>query len=221
MTGFTDEYLKFFRQLKRNNEREWFKANKKRFDEKVHAPFADLVAELIHRIGSEQGFDLEPKEAMFRIYRDTRFSKDKTPYKTFLGAVIAPGGRKSRSAFGLYVQAGVDGVAVAGGLYQPDKDQLLAVRRAIAADGGALTKLLNRKAFKDRFGELRGEKNKVLPKEFKEAAEKQPLIFNKQFYYYADLGKDILTDPGLAKMVHAYSKHGRPVNDWLTAALDS
>ena len=220
MARFTDDYLKFFKQLKRNNRREWFKANKKRFDESVHAPFADLVGELIHRIGSDQGFDLEPGEAMFRIYRDTRFSKDKTPYKTFLGAVIAPGGRKSRSAFGMYVQAGVDGVAVAGGLYQPDKEQLIAVRRAIASDGDSLAKLLKRKAFRDRFGELRGDKNKVLPKEFKDAAEKHPLIFNKQFYYYADLGTDVLTDPGLAKLVHAYSKAGRPVNDWLTAALN-
>jgi uncharacterized protein (TIGR02453 family) len=218
-THFSKDYLTFLRALDRNNNREWFKANKARFEQSVKAPFTDFVDEIIHRVGAlDPRVQLEPKDAMFRIFRDIRFSRDKTPYKTLMSAVVSPGGRRERSIPGGYFQFGNKSVAVAGGMYQPDKNQLYNIRSAIRDRGKQLDALVKAKPFKTLFGELAGDRNKVLPKEFKDASERFPLIANKQFYYWVEYPPETVLRDDLAAFVMKHYRTGKKLGDWLEKA---
>ncbi len=221
MAHFTKDYLAFLRGLARNNTREWFHANKARYESAVKVPFRDFVEEMIHRVSAiDSSVVLEPKDAIFRIARDIRFSKDKTPYKTHMSAVVNRGGRKDHRSPGLYFQLGASNVAVAGGVYQPDKSALYNIRAAIRDRGTELDRLVKSKAFRERFGELMGDKNKVLPKEFKDARDRFPLIANKQFYYWVEHPADTLLRDDLAAFLMEHYRAGKKVGDWLAAAAE-
>jgi hypothetical protein len=103
MTCFTTDFNAFFMDLAKNNNKEWFDANRKRYESSVKKPFHAFVGEAIQRIGKlDRTVAIEPKEAIFRINRDIRFSKDKTPYKLSCSAIISPAGRKDHAVPGLY-----------------------------------------------------------------------------------------------------------------------
>ncbi len=198
---FTQDFIAFFRGLEENNDREWFNAHKKQYEAVVKAPFEEFVKELIDRMHEQDHrILLTPKDAIFRIYKDTRFSADKTPYKIFTSAVIAPGGRKDPNADGIYLELGGRHARIYSGAYQPEKDQLLRIREKIAAEPKRFNALISDKVFITHFGEIRGEKNKVLPATLKEAAQLQPLIYNKAFYYFTEwppesiVKKDFMAD---------------------------
>ncbi|MDH3497529.1 MAG: DUF2461 domain-containing protein, partial [Gemmatimonadota bacterium] len=159
------------------------------------------------------------RAAIFRLARDTRFSKDKTPYKTVASAVIGPGGRKSPLP-SFYFQFGADGLGVAGGVYQPDRDALLRIRRAIRDDGATLDRLLRNRAFARVYGALQGERNVRLQPEFTAAAGDFPLLFNKQFYYWREYeDPDLLLRRDLGEFLMRHYRAGRAVNAWLTRAM--
>ena len=162
-----DKALKFLAKLKKNNDRDWFKANKKEYDA-AREEFSAAVEDLIGRIA---GFDpsvigTAPKDCVFRIYRDVRFSKDKSPYKTAFGAYIASGGRKSMLP-GYYFHVEPKGSFLAGGMHMPQGPDLLAVRNAIAADPKALQKIEKAATFRKYFeGITAHESLKTAPKGF-------------------------------------------------------
>ncbi len=222
MAFFTREYVDYFKKLARNNKREWFHAHKKHYEQHVKAPFNEFVAEMIDRISVlDPEIDLEPREAIFRIARDIRFSKDKTPYKTHMAAVITPAGRQDVQYPGLYFYFGATGVGIGGGVYKPDKENLYRIRQAIKRDGKKLERALKAKAFRDLFGgELRGEQNKRIPKEFAEAAERFPFIANKQFFYFAEYSDPaVVLRKDLAGFVLRHYRTGMKVNEFLKAAM--
>ena len=220
MAYFDQEFIRFFKGLSRNNTREWFHARKKTYEEHVKEPFADFVEEMIHRVSAiDPDVQIEPRDAIFRIARDIRFSKDKTPYKTFASAAVAPGGRK-RTAPGLYFRFGASGVGIAGGVYNPDKEELIKIRRALVRDGSTFSRLLKAKRFRDTYGDLLGEKNKRLPREFADAAERYPFIANKQFYFYAEYeDAKIVLRRDLAAFVERHYRAALTVTQFLKAAL--
>ena len=200
---FTKNFLKFLKDLEKNNNRDWFKANKKRFDEDVKVPFENFIGVMIDKMQEKDpGIIITPKDAIFRIYRDVRFSKDKSPYKTQMSAILSKGGRKDMSTPGVYLEMSPGKFSIYSGAYMPDKNQLQGIREAIASDLKGFKKLINGASFKKKFGEIKGDKNKRLPKEFMEVAEQQPLIFNKQFYYHADLKADTILDTKLPKTIY-------------------
>ena len=186
MNPLTPAFLTFLRDLSENNNRDWFHQEKKRFKANVEAPFHAFVAEMISRLDAVQpGLEMiTPKDCLFRIYRDTRFSKDKTPYKTHMAALIGPGGRKEMAKPAMYIQLSGEDARLYSGVYQPDKEQLYAIRQAIVRNPEEFRSAYTDKDFQDTFGEVHGDKNKRLPSEFQEAAELEPLLFNKGFYYY-------------------------------------
>jgi uncharacterized protein (TIGR02453 family) len=220
MTSFTPEFGAFFRGLARHNTRPWFHAHRAECERAVKAPFGDFVAEMIERIAAlDPGMRCEPGEAMFRIARDTRFSPDKTPYKLHVSAVIAPDGRKTRKP-AFYFELGVRGLGMAGGVYQPDRGQLYAIREAIRDDGESLDRLLRDRTFRRLLGPLQGERNVRLPPEFAAAAKRLPLLYHKQFYTwveYADAA--VIERRDLAEFVMRHYRAGRAVNAWLNRAL--
>ncbi len=221
MSYFTKDFLAFLNDLAANNDRDWFKANKKRYETSVKEPFEAFVAEMIDRIGADdKRIVLTPKEAIFRIYRDTRFSKDKTPYKTQASAIISPGGRKQiHTPGGVYIQFGAENCRIYGGVYRPDTKQLQLIREHIASNLKAFDKLINEKDFKKKFGTIRGEQHKRIPKEFRGVAAAQPLIANKSFYYFAELKPSQITRKDLPEKVMEYYYTSKPLASFFGKAL--
>lgn len=221
MSHFTNDFLAYFKDLAANNNRDWFHENKKRYEASVKKPFAAFVGEMIERARTEDAdLALEPKNAIFRINRDIRFSKDKTPYKTNSSALIAPGGRKDRSRPALYIEMHPEHLRVYSGAYMPDKEQLYTIREQIAGNLEGFEKLIGDKTFKKHFGSIRGEQNKRLPKEFVEAAEKQPLMFNKAFYWFSEFDPKEITNPKLADMMWERYASCKPLRDFFSEALE-
>ncbi|MCB9170202.1 MAG: DUF2461 domain-containing protein [Flavobacteriales bacterium] len=201
MAWFTADFNRFFKELAANNHKAWFDAERSRYERSVKAPFEAFVSELIDRMGKvDKRIRIAPKEAIFRIHRDIRFSKDKTPYKLNCTALITPEGRKGMSLPGMYMELGPEHIRAYGGQYMPDTATLARIRGRIARDPATFRQLCEERTFKQFFGMMRGERNKVIPKGLKAAAEKEPLIYNKQFYYFSQLPPSKVTDPRLVDL---------------------
>ena len=155
--------LGFVRALKRHNNRDWFQAHRDDY-EVARAHFEDFVAALLHELSrTEPLADVRPRDCIFRLNRDLRFSKDKTPYKPYMSAYIAPGGRKSRR-MGTYVHIEPGNTLLAGGLHEPDPHQLASWRAAIDRDPRPFKRVAAATAFRRNFGEVRGERLKTVPR---------------------------------------------------------
>ncbi|MCP4441045.1 MAG: DUF2461 domain-containing protein [Aureispira sp.] len=223
MLYFTEDYNNFFKGLARSNSKDWFDVNRKDYEKHVKKAFYKFLGDLIERIKKDYdpNFDLLVKNAVFRINRDIRFSKDKTPYKLHMGAVVSNGGRKNMQIPGMYIQLGVGELWLGGGMYSPSKDNLYKIREYLMQNPKSLDKILADKTFKKFYGELRGTKNKVLPKVFKEAAKEQPLIFNKQFYYMAEYDDEsLITRDDFMDWVIEHYEASQKINKWFSEALN-
>jgi uncharacterized protein (DUF2461 family) len=133
--------------------------------------------------------------------------------------VVAPGGRKEGIGNpGRYLETGPEHFRFYSGLFQPEKDVLHQIREYIIKHSDELNKLVSDKDFVKRFGELRGEKNKVLPKEFKAAAENEPSVFNKHFYFFAEFAPETILQDDFADIVMEYFQASEPMRKFLTKA---
>ena len=220
MAHFNKDYFDFFKELAAHNNKEWFDANRDRYQKSVKEPFDKFVADLIAEIKKiDKKIQIEPKDAIFRINRDIRFSKDKTPYKTNRSAIISPKGRKDKSFPGLYIEFSPEHCRIYGGVYMPDKTQLYNIRETIAKNPKKLQKLTSDKKFTEKFGEMRGEKNKIIQKEFKEIGETFDPIYNKQFYWFKEFDpKDALKDDFMKEVIDTY-KANKPLMNYFEEAI--
>lgn len=158
--------IDFISKLKNNNNRDWFNANKNDFLV-AKSDFEMVVNRLIskiHKFDPEIG-TLAAKDCVFRIYRDVRFSKDKSPYKTNMGGFIAKGGRKGMSA-GYYLHIDTDQAFIAGGMYMPPADILKKIRQEIMYNIDEFKSIISASSFVKYFGQIEGEKLKRPPKDF-------------------------------------------------------
>ena len=220
MPHFDKKFIEFFQDLTKNNNRDWFLANKKSYEQSVRQPFLSFVQELIDQISDAEGpLPIEAKDVIFRLNRDIRFSKDKTPYKTHMAALVSAGGKKDKTTPGLYLQASAEDLRIYSGAHMLEKEQLQRVRSYIASHLTQFEKLISDKSFKGRFGQILGEKNKRLPPEFAELEPKQPLIANKSFYFFAKFPPKTLLKPDLTKTVMDYYTSCKPVRDFFSKAL--
>jgi uncharacterized protein (TIGR02453 family) len=204
MAYFTEEYLQFFKELAPNNHREWFHENKKRYETHVKSPFEKFVGHMIMRLSDfdDELKTLHPKDCIFRINKDVRFSKDKSPYKLQMSAIIAKGGRKGMVNPGVYIELTPEKLGIYSGVYMPEKDQLLHIRNHIAANQKKFQKLITDPHYLKYFPEgIQGEKNKILPAELKEAAAQETYIFNKQFYWHVKLDPETILVNNLDEIV--------------------
>lgn len=157
--------LDFLKSLKKNNNRDWFEKNRSKY-EAAKADFENFIVALngaLSKINPKlKGLDV--KKNIFRIYRDIRFSKNKVPYKTNMGAYINEGGKKMETA-GIYFHAEPgNGSFIAGGRYVPDAATLKAIRQEIEYNTSVFKKIINDKNFKKHFGKLEDMKLKTTPK---------------------------------------------------------
>jgi len=222
-SGFADAGGKFFKALAKNNDRDWFLAHKDEYEEGYAAPMRALLAEVREGIDATYArCDLdEPK--VFRIYRDVRFAKDKSPYKTHVGGYI-PLLRRGKKAtdlpMAIYFHVGAGEVFAAAGHYMMEKDSLLRYRAAVADDarGRALARILGGLAKKGFAPHTHGQSKRV-PKGFAPDHPRAELLTYKGLTVgFPDVPAALLTSPKLVKHLVAGCKATAPLVDWLVVA---
>ncbi|MFN8275875.1 MAG: DUF2461 domain-containing protein [Chitinophagales bacterium] len=216
---FTPRFFTFFQQLEKNNNKPWFDAHRDDYETHVKAPFRAFVTKIIEELVAQgEAVNTNPSKAIFRINRDIRFSKDKSPYKNNVGAIFAKGGTTDNGV-GYYMHLGAKEIFVGGGWYQPGKEELIKIRQEIYYNNADFSALVNNKTFRSTFGTVQGETNKMIPSEYKDFLVEQPLIANKQFYYMKALTKEDVLSRNFDKTVLKIFSAGRPLNQFLAGAI--
>lgn len=217
---FTQDFIQFFEELEKNNHREWFQANKKRYENHVKKPFEAFVGEMINRIQEHDAeLTVEAKDCILRINRDIRFAKDKTPYNLHRTAFISSGGRKNKSIPGFFLRLSPKMVGIMCGCFGPDKAQLQHIRQVIADNPKAFQKIVGDSNFVEKFGTIQGEQNKRISPEFKELAETVPILANKQFYVVAELPASHIISADLPNIMMEHYHAAKPLNEYLHQAI--
>ncbi|MEO8132147.1 MAG: DUF2461 domain-containing protein [Bryobacteraceae bacterium] len=193
MPVFSQQSLKFLKDLKKHNDRDWFQPRKAQYEECVKAPTLALIEAInLELATAAPEFVTEPKKALFRIYRDTRFSQDKTPYKTHTSALFWQKQANRKGGGVLYVALSAKEAVVAGGSYMPTPQELLLLRQHIAEHYPRLIKILKTKAVRMQFGELNGSELQRAPKGFDPQHQAIAFLKRKQW------GLRTALDPQLA-----------------------
>jgi uncharacterized protein (TIGR02453 family) len=218
-TAVSPEVLNFLSTLEINNNREWFNENKQRYLQ-IKENFENVVNEIISEVAD---FDssverLEAKKCIFRIYKDTRFSQDKTPYKTNIGASLVEKGPKTLNHAGYYIHIEPGKSFLAGGVYMTEPKNLKAIRAAISSDGDAFMKILNKKSFKDIL-ELQGTKLVKVPQGFDKEDPMGDYLKFKQFTVFHPLSDDEVLDKNFVKNTVQVLKEIYPFNRFLNEAI--
>lgn len=214
------EILEFLKDLQANNDREWFDANRKRY-EKCRAIQIDFTAKLIAEI---RKFDdeippLNAKDSVFRIFRDVRFSKDKSPYKTNMGSYVARGGKNGGySGYYFHIQPGE--LFVSGGIYMPQPQFLHAIRQEIYYHPNKYIELIENPTFKSTFTGEKFDKLKTAPKGYPKDWEHIELIKNRSYAYSHPLTEKEFTSENLLETVVNTYKILYPINKFLNSAID-
>ena len=213
--------LHFLKKLKINNNREWFDSNKSEYlaSKEIFEEFVSELIKGINKFDKKVSLDLKPKDCTFRIYKDVRFSKDKTPYKNNMSASINPGGKKSNIP-GYYFHLEPDGCFLAGGVYMPMPDDLKAIRQEIDYNPLPLINILKSASFKKQFNGLDEEdKLKNPPKGFNKDHAHSEILKNKHFIVSRKFeNKVILKKEGLSKTLDSF-KAMYPFLDYLRKAI--
>lgn len=188
--------LEFLTDLADNNNKAWFDANRARYQQ-ARGAFEQLVADVIANFGEIEALgNTTPKECLFRINRDIRFSKDKSPYNSHMSAAIANGGRQSQGR-SYYLQIAPSDSFLGGGMYDPSKEALDNVRQHLAQDAAPLRAILSAPSFVQYFGELAGTTLKTAPAGYDKAHPDIALIRYKQFLAIHKLSDADVTSAGL------------------------
>ena len=179
---FNDATLKFLRALKRHNDRDWFRARKPDYDTHVRAPMVEIINQLaldLPRFAPD--LVATPKLSMYRVYRDTRFSADKTPLKTHVAAVFPHRALTKHGGAGLYFHVDPDHVLIGGGIYAPEPRQLYRIREHVADNTGRLRTIVESPVFRRSFGKLSGARLQRVPRGFAKEHPAAEYLKLKQF----------------------------------------
>ncbi len=221
MTTIQPKTFAFLKSLKKNNNRDWFNDHKSEYEnakDNVLGFIQELVVAFSTFDSSLRG--LEAKDCLFRIYRDTRFSKDKTPYKTNLGASINAGGKKSMGP-GYYVHLEPGGSFIAGGIWMPPADEVKKIRQEIDYNGKDLKKILTKPSFKKAFGGLSREHAlKTAPKGYPKDHPDIELLKLNSFIVWKNVSDKDILGPKSIKTLTTLGKEMKPLMDFLKTALD-
>jgi len=213
--------LEFLKQLRKNNNREWFEAHRDLY-ETSQQEMRDFLNEIIPRLnGIDPSVGVQKgKECMFRIHRDLRFTNDKTPYKNYRDAIIKPGGRKSPYA-GYYLHIEDGNSFIGGGIYKPKKDILDAIRNKIYFEHESLRAILKSDAFRDYFGSPDPSfKLKRMPVGYSEGHPAADLLKYKGFIVLYPLEDEELMDDDLADVTLEVFQGLKPFNRFFNEAID-
>jgi uncharacterized protein (TIGR02453 family) len=219
---FSDAGLKFLRGLARHNDREWFEPRKPIYERELKAPMLALIEAINHQMLDFAPLHVRPpKKCMMRIYRDIRFASDKRPYKIHVAAWWARQGLEKTSGAGFYLDLSGTALTIAGGVYMPEKDQLVAIRRMLLDRHAEVRKLLGAKKLRtagmipiDAVKMVRG------PKAFDPGHPAMDLILQRQWGASCTLPVEIALAPGLLNAVVSRFRLVAPLVHLLNAPLE-
>ena len=207
--------LQFLKTLQKNNNREWFNENKHLYTE-AQQNMLLFLEKLIEEIAEfdEDILKIDPKKALFRIYRDTRFSKDKIPYKNNFGAGLGMGKGNRISGYYLHIEPGKS--FLAGGIYQPESSILKEIRKEISMNGKEFLQILEQKEFRNNFRGLSVEsKLKRVPNDFEKDDPMAEFLKLKNFIVMHPISDEAIMRENAAQEFAAIYKSMKPLNDFL------
>jgi uncharacterized protein (TIGR02453 family) len=219
---FTPELFKFLRELKQNNNRPWFRANKERYEKTVRNPFLDFIGELgppMRRISPRIWVDSSPTGgSMFRIYRDARFSRDKSPYKTHVSARFPLSQNRDVHSPGYYLHLEPGEVFTGGGIWRPESQVLALIRDFLAHHPRRWKEVFSDKKFK-RLCFFEGEKLQRPPKGYDPGHELIEFLKYKDFTFYTQFDARQACSPDFMKKVVESFEAAAPLMEFLAQAL--
>jgi len=215
-----EKSMAFLRQLNQNNSKEWMDENKPLYQE-AKQEFLEFVAQVTTEVSK---FDptiesAEPKKSIFRINRDVRFSKNKSPYKNNFGMALAEGGRNSGNPIYYFHLQPHGESMVAGGIYQPETEVLKKIRQEIDYNPHDLKAVIEKRAFREEFGALAGEKLKLAPKGYPKDHPNIELLRHKSFVGVRQLNDQQITSSSLILDVSKAFEAVYPLNQYLSVAI--
>lgn len=221
-THFSPEAIKFLRGLIRNNDRDWFEARRDVYERSLKQPMLALVDEINTAMEAFAPDHVRPPHKItMRIYRDIRFSKDKRPYKRHISAWWSRRGMEKTSGAGFYLQISPDEVLLAAGVYMPERDQLLSIRRWMShnhpAYRAAIKKLLNAKGAS--FQPIDAQPLTRMPKGFAADDPADDLLRAKNWGVHASLPPELALQPSLLHEISRRFKRAAPLVDTLNSAI--
>ena len=214
------QILNFLSELKENNNKEWFDQNRDRYQEcrKKILFLTELIIQETGKFDPEIGVQ-DPKNCVFRIFRDVRFSNDKTPYKTNMGSFISKGGRKSvNSGYYLHIEPGAS--FVGGGSYCPPTDALKAIRTEIFDHPEDFKQIISKDSFRKIYSEMYDDKLKTAPKGFPKDFPDIDILKYKSFAFGSTIDDSVVTSDAFVEKIVSSMKELYPVNRFLNTAID-
>src|SRR5499433_735089 len=194
--GFSPQTLTFLRNLKRNNRRDWFQPRKEQYEALIKLPLLELIECLNQEFARfAPDYVTPPQKAVYRIYRDTRFSKDKTPYKTHISAIFPRHTAVKREGAVFYFHFTEKELLVFGGVYSPEREELLAYRALLAEQHEEFRQILANKDLRRLTGGLEGEQLSRMPKGFSEDHPAEALLRHRQWFLETTLDAKMLCSP--------------------------
>jgi uncharacterized protein (TIGR02453 family) len=221
--GFPADLFQFFAELEKNNNRDWFSASKERYIESVVQPMVEFISAMQPRlkaISPHYIADSRPHGgSMFRIYRDARISKDKTPYKTHTACQFRHDAGNDVHAPGFYVHLGTDGLLFGGGIWRPPAPQLNKIRDFIADNARSWARIKNAPRVLE-LGGIQGESLLRPPRGFNAEHVHIEDLKRKSFYVMAEAESSAASDPGFIDQVADACSRAAPLNRFICDALD-
>lgn len=216
----SNHFFEFLRELELNNHKDWFDQNRQRYEQNVKKPFEEFVMELGYQIGK---FDAEIqgdfKKNIFRINKDIRFSKDKSPYKTNRSAAFSLNGKKDHEDPGYYIELGANKCYIAGGAWSPSPEKLYKIRSEIYYQLDEFNSIIGESNFVKTYGKIEGEQAKKLPKDIAEWALDSDYIRHKQFYFWKEFSHQEVFSPKFVSIVAQWFQNGYSINQFLRRAM--
>lgn len=211
--------LGFLKDLSANNQRDWFQANKKTYDQS-RAEIIQLCTDVVDQLSPHDPdiAEINPSKAIYRIYRDTRFSANKTPYKNNLGFWLSPGNKKEAIA-GYYVHIQPSESFVAAGIYMPQSPELNAIRQEINFNFSELRKILEEKKFLSTWGDLMDDQLKSMPRGFEKDHPAADLLKYKSFVVSRRFSDKEVSSPQFVNQISETLEIGIPLVRFINEAI--
>lgn len=217
MSTIQQSTLSFLKELEENNNRDWFTENKPKFV-KENEQFISFADALLNEFKKYDNLETQNgKKSVFRIYRDVRFSKDKTPYKKHFSGSFKRATKLLRGGYYFHIEP--NNSFIGGGFWGPNSADLLRIRKEIATDASELREIISSPTFTETFGELKGDKLKTAPRGFDKEHPDVDLLQFKQFIISKKISDTELLDPNFYKEVSRIFNAMRPFFDYMSAVL--
>lgn len=215
-----NQTLTFLKDLAAHNNRDWFQENRPRYDS-AKGDVEKLVIQLIKEIGLFQDLgNLQPKDCIFRINRDIRFSKNKDPYKTNMGAAFGPGGKSAgKIDYYLHIQPN-NGSFLGGGMWQPSTEQLARYRQEVDYNADELKTIINDPEFRSYFPNVMGEVLKTVPKGYPKDHPEIELLKRKELFFTHNFTDKEVTDKGFVDNILKGVKLLKPYCDYMNYVIN-